>query len=246
MNEQKLETINKIAKLPITPEDIISICLAGWDSLLESRIGKEELKIPEDIELAPQIIGTFLEKIISRGMAEKYPETWRPGIGNEKDIYCIKEVSMSIEMKTSTSLNQIYGNRSSAQELTDGVKKERDGYYIGINYDNPKKGNPGKIRRISVGWLSHGDWKGQDTQTGQMASLTPDARTNKMIPIYDTNNRTASLEKQIAGRKEKLKLKKTDRAKLKLENEIEVLEKKIIDENNMPTNNIKAIIAKLK
>lgn len=178
------DTKELIRRLPISTESLIEIILASWDSLLKSKIGEEGFDLISDFNLSPQIIGTFLEKIVARKLESEYPDIWRGGIGDEKDIVCKHDNSLSIEMKTSTSRDSIYGNRSYAQPSTDASKKDKSGYYIAINYTAPKNGDPGKIRRIAVGWLSHSDWRGQKSETGQQASLTDDAKKYSMVPIY--------------------------------------------------------------
>jgi hypothetical protein len=84
-----------------------------------------------------------------------------------------------MELKTS-SQKSIYGNRSYSKSK-DG--KSKDGYYLAINFEKISKQNP-QILLIQAGWLSHSDWVGQKSETGQQAALTKDARTAKLIELY--------------------------------------------------------------
>lgn len=36
-----------------------------------------------------------------------------------------------------------------------------------------------------MGWLDHSDWVGQKSETGQQASLTKEARKNKLVVLYE-------------------------------------------------------------
>lgn len=204
MKEAKDETLALLALLPIKPEELVSTILESWNSFLNTKIGEEELRIPQDIELAPQIIGTFLEKIIAHRLSNRFQGVWRAGIGNEKDIHCIQDDKYSMEMKTSTSSDAIFGNRSYAQVVVGSEKKDKKGYFIAINYDAPKGEYLGKIRRISIGWLEHTDWKGQKAASGQQASLTKEAKANKMIVIYVRPSEEVKLEINVHNKQETL------------------------------------------
>jgi len=103
----------------------------------------------------------------------------------------IPDDNYSTEIKASSSKNKIYGNRSYAQQPTEGskVKKDKDGYLLAINFKKFDKNKSGpqkpQIRRIRFGWLDHTDWKGQNKPTGQQASLYPESEQNKLIVLFD-------------------------------------------------------------
>jgi len=61
--------------------------------------------------------------------------------------------------------------------------KEKSGYYLTINFEKISAKDP-KILLIQMGWLSHADWRGQKSETGQQASITKEARSNKFITLY--------------------------------------------------------------
>lgn len=84
-----------------------------------------------------------------------------------------------MELKTS-SQKSIYGNRSYAK--SEGGK-DKSGYYLTINFEKINKNEP-KLVLIQMGWLSHSDWVGQKSETGQQATLTRDAKENKFIVLY--------------------------------------------------------------
>jgi len=75
-------------------------------------------------------MGFFLHELIPLQLAFLYPQIWRQGLAtNEKDVVCLVDDSFSIEIKTSSSVKNIYGNRSYSQ-VSDTSKKSKSGYYL--------------------------------------------------------------------------------------------------------------------
>lgn len=94
-------------------------------------------------------------------------------------MVCEYNEDFSFEIKTS-SQKSIYGNRSYAKSDTG---KSKSGYYLTINFEKLNKTNP-RILLIQMGWLDHSDWVGQKAETGQQASLTKEAKENKLLVLY--------------------------------------------------------------
>jgi len=95
----------------------------------------------------------------------------------------------SVEIKTSSSPNKIYGNRSYGQphKVSDSLgRKGKSGYYLAINFEKfDKKGTRlPEIRRIRFGWLDHTDWIPQKAPTGQQSRLKPYSEANKLLLLY--------------------------------------------------------------
>ena len=97
------------------------------------------------------------------------------------------------EIKTSSSPRNIFGNRSYAQKGTTGkTKKSKSGYYLVINFEKIEKKiqqignqllvNP-KIRLVRFGWIDQEDWQGQESATGQQASISRDVKKFKLIQL---------------------------------------------------------------
>ena len=70
-------------------------------------------------------------------LSGKYPQLWRREKDTtEKDLVYIPNDNFSIEIKTSSSPRNIFGNRSYAQKSTTGkTKKSKSGYYLVINFE---------------------------------------------------------------------------------------------------------------
>jgi hypothetical protein len=179
------KTEKLIAKLPVTKEELVSVVLDCWKDIFESSFGKAGYKIGVDIFPKPQIIGFLLHELIPLELASRKNNEWRVDKAkDEKDLVCIKDKSLSIELKTSSHATQIFGNRSYAQESKAG-KKDKTGYYLTVNFGKfTGKGKQPEITQICIGWLDHSDWKGQTAQTGQQASISHSAQHYKLIKIY--------------------------------------------------------------
>lgn len=95
----------------------------------------------------------------------------------------IPDDRFSIEIKTSSSPRNIYGNRSYAQ-TGQPPKKSKSGYYLAINFEKFTPGikNP-RILLVRFGWLDHEGWIGQSAATGQQARLSPAVERNKLITL---------------------------------------------------------------
>ena len=162
---------------------IVDFCLKSWESILNGKINTYlNLKICQ-MSISPQATGALLHDIIPEYI-ERNVKGFRKGTGREKDIVCVCDESLSIELKTS-SQKSIYGNRSYAK-FTDG--KNKSGYYLTVNFEKISGINP-KILLIQMGWLDHTDWQAQKSETGQQASLSKAAKSNKLITLYKNDQK---------------------------------------------------------
>jgi hypothetical protein len=130
-------------------------------------------------------MGFLLHELISLELAARYPDEWRGEVNaSDKDIVYIPDDSFSIEVKTSSNPNHIYGNRSYAQATTKR-KKAKSGYYLAVNFEkfSSSKHDP-KIRLIRFGWLDSDDWIGQKAATGRQSRLPPEVENNKLLELY--------------------------------------------------------------
>jgi len=178
-------TNSLIESHPLSKNEIVDICLSAWDDLFHTEIGGAKLKIGRDIFPAPQIIGYLLHELIPAEIEKKHNFVWRKDeSAYEKDLVCLRDDFFSTEIKTSSNKNQIFGNRSYAQESVND-KKSKSGFYITINFTTPKRGvMNSKINIIRFGWLDHTDWIAQASASGQQARLSPDAYLYKLKTIY--------------------------------------------------------------
>lgn len=173
-----------INKHPLNTDDIISIVVKSWDSIFSSKIGS--FYIGKQIFPSPQIISFFLHELIAHYIELEYPKIFKIGQEKyEKDIQHIINSDYSIEIKASSHKSQVFGNRSYAQPKTIREDKNKDGYYITINFEKISLKNPEpKINIIRFGYLEHSDWVPQKSATGQQARLTKDAYEYKLLNIY--------------------------------------------------------------
>lgn len=164
--------------------EIRDVVLKSWNDIFESKIGP--FSIGKEIFPSPQILSFFLHELVAHSLSLKYPGSYKVGeLKNEKDVHNIADPSMGIEIKGSSNTTQIFANRSYAQPSSESETKDKNGYYLTINFEKVSKSNPRpKIRIIRFGWLEHKDWIAQKAATGQQARLTPDAYKYKLIEIY--------------------------------------------------------------
>jgi hypothetical protein len=175
-----------IAKHPISTNEIVEIVLRSWNDIFTSKIGA--FSIGKEIIPSPQIMSFLLHELVAHYLSLKHPDTYVVGTAKfEKDIHCIADDSLSIEIKGSSHPNQIFANRSYAQPQSEnGPKKSKDGYYIAINFekiDNEQSSLP-KILLIRFGYLEHSDLIPQNSATGQQARLSSDAYRYKLKQIH--------------------------------------------------------------
>lgn len=168
----------KIVKKHPLNSCIVDLCLKSWQSILHGKINTYlNMKISE-MSISPQATGALLHDVIPEYISKEV-DGFRKGVGTEKDVVCEYNEEFSFEIKTS-SQKSIYGNRSYAK--SDGGKG-KSGYYLTINFEKILS-NDSRILLIQMGWLDHSDWIGQKSETGQQASLSKEARENKLIVLY--------------------------------------------------------------
>lgn len=175
-----------IEEHPLGEGQIVEYCLAAWNDIYCSKIGRHGFKIGVDIFVRPQIIGALLHELIPAEIVANNPGLWqREQRVDDKDIVYIPNNAYSIELKTSSNASRIFGNRSYAQAPTEN-KKSKDGYYLTINFEQIKERSelPPDITIIRFGWIDHTDWIGQAAATGQQARLSNEAYMYKLKTLY--------------------------------------------------------------
>lgn len=170
---------------PLKSEEIIDIVFEAWHSIFISVIGTHGYKIGKDIFPKPQIMGALLHELIPLEVAFRYPHQWRGEMAaDDKDIVFMPDDSFSIELKTSSNRDKIFGNRSYAQEAKND-KKSKSGYYLTINFEKfSRQENGPQILLIRFGWLDHTDWIGQRAETGQQSRLAYGIYAGKLKTLY--------------------------------------------------------------
>ena len=169
---------------PLATEELLEIVQLCWQSIFNSRIGT--FRIGEHLFPKPQIMGFFLHELIPLEIARRYPCEWRPERSAEdKDVVFLPDDKYSIEIKTSSSVRNIYGNRSYAQRGR-ATKKSKTGYYLAINFEkfSPSLSRQPRLRLVRFGWIDHDDWTGQTAATGQQARLSADVESKKLLALF--------------------------------------------------------------
>jgi hypothetical protein len=170
---------------PLPTDVLVDVVLSSWDSIFASRMGSKGFTIGVDIFPKPQIMGFFLHELIPLELGARFPKEWRAErSAGDKDIVYVPDDRFSIELKTSSSSRHIYGNRSYAQESSEG-KKAKSGYYLAVNFEKfaTTTSRP-RILMIRFGWLDACDWLGQKAATGQQSRLSPVVEDAKFIVLY--------------------------------------------------------------
>lgn len=166
---------------PLTPGLIHDAAMISWKRLWSTWVGDEEVGFPiSEIDPPATVIGYMFEKLFAKELAVRLPGAWRGGRGSEKDLHCIRDEWLSVEMKASGQLgDRIYGNRSYAQVLenTDAAKKDKSGFYITVNFCGQT------LTLLRFGWIDSWDWQAQRSSTGQMAGLPPEVYQYKLLRI---------------------------------------------------------------
>ena len=181
-------TDSLISKHPLKKKEIVKTVLKSWNDIFNSKIGS--LFIGKEIFPSPQIISFLLHELVAHYLRLSHPRVYKVGTEkNEKDVHCITNNSFSIEIKASSDSKNIFANRSYAQPDFGNGKKNKNGYYITINFEKFKgvKNRRPEILLIRFGYLEHKDWKAQKAATGQQASLSKNAYLHKLKVLYSRN-----------------------------------------------------------
>lgn len=129
IQEWDIVTERLITAHPLAEKDIVNSVLEAWDKIMLTKVGGE-LQIGVDIFPIPQIMGEFLHELIPITLAKRYPNIFRKGLTKaEKDVVCIPNNNLSLEIKTSSDGTSLYGNRSYGQESSgNNSSKKKYGY----------------------------------------------------------------------------------------------------------------------
>jgi hypothetical protein len=178
------ETRRLIGLHPFKQAELVEVALLSWQSLFDSRIGSKGFRIGTDIFPKPQTLGFFLEQLIALELATRHPKLWSAErSAKDKDLVYLPDPDFSVEIKTSSHLRQIFGNRSYTQP---GItsKKSKAGYYVAVNFQKFSDAPNPQITLIRFGWLDHTDWLGQKAATGQQARIKPQSEAAKLLILH--------------------------------------------------------------
>lgn len=187
--DERKETLDKIKllkeKTGLDMDKIARLVIDSWDNIFTITDKHNNFIIGETVYPKPQIMGFILEILIAKKFEEFEPNEWQfDPTGYSKDITNKKDESLSIEIKTSSSQNKIYGNRSYANPGATS-KKSKNSFYLAVNFEkfSQENHNP-KVTKVRFGYLTHKDWKGQKAASGQQASLPTITERSKLIELW--------------------------------------------------------------
>lgn len=178
-------TAQLVEEHPLGNAEIVKVALSSWKSIFSSKFGNKGFKIGVHIFPKPQIIGFLLHELIPLELENRYPKLWcKERCAGDKDVVYIPDDRFSIEIKTSSNPQHIFGNRSYAQNSTK-AKKAKSGYYLAVNFQkfSQKQERP-QITLIRFGWIDSNDWIGQKAATGQQSRLAPNVEEGKLLKLY--------------------------------------------------------------
>ena len=188
MNQWRDKTIELINAHPLKSE-IVNVVLKSWEDIFVSKIGS--FNIGKEIFPSPQIMGFFLHELIAHYLSLKYPNEYKVGTEkNEKDVHNKLKPELGIEIKTSSNPSQIFANRSYAQPSSTNEVKNKNGYYLAVNFEKFTSTNKHpKLLLIRFGYLEHSDWIAQTSATGQQARLSPETYEYKLITLWKRDSK---------------------------------------------------------
>jgi len=173
-----------ILKHPLNSTELYAVVHQVWQDIFLSSIGSKPFHIGTDLFPRPQIMAYLLHELVPLELERRYPGYWRRDLqASEKDIVYIPDDTFSIEIKTSSSSRNIYGNRSYAQK-GNVPKKEKSGYCLAVNFQKfAGSADAPKVTLVRFGWLDHEDWIGQKAATGQQSRLPADVEQYKLLEL---------------------------------------------------------------
>ncbi|MBS0015874.1 MAG: ScaI family restriction endonuclease [Arthrospira sp. SH-MAG29] len=190
ISDWESKTLELIQQHPLEPNEIYEVIMQVWREIFESNLTSRNYRIGVDLFPRPQIMGFFLHELIPLEFSNRYPGIWRREQNDyEKDLVYVPDDYFSIEIKTSSSKRNTYGNRSYAQQSSTGKtpKKDKSGYYLAVNFQKfdqkQSETQTPEINLVRFGWIDFSDWQGQAAATGQQARLNADVEKYKLLRL---------------------------------------------------------------
>jgi hypothetical protein len=144
----------------------------------------------------------FLHELVAHYLSLAHAGIFKVGVlKHEKDIHHLNDDLLSVEIKGSSHNSQIFGNRSYGQPNSGKGQKDKNGYYITINFQSfgNVNGKRPEILLIRFGYLEHTDWIAQKSQTGQQARLKPEVYQYKLKVLYKASKSSITSFPHILG-----------------------------------------------
>lgn len=183
-NQTLLEIKNFESTVGMSVNKIPSIVHNSWKDIFTIADSKGNFEIGKTIFPKPQILAFILEALIAKEFESIDSNTWEfDPTGFSKDIVNKTNPKFSIEIKASSSKERIYGNRSYANPGSTS-KKSKDSFYLAINFESYKQTKTPNVTKIRFGYLSHNDWRGQKSSSGQQSHLDIITERSKLLELW--------------------------------------------------------------
>jgi len=115
-------TAELVEAFPLKGDELVAVAMASWEEIYASSFGNGKLVVGRDIFLPAQATGVIFERLFALNL-NRNDTSWRGGRTKaEKDIVFDGEAQFSFEVKTSSSRDGIFGNRSTGL-LSNGRRK---------------------------------------------------------------------------------------------------------------------------
>lgn len=182
----------RVGSHPLGEEELLSVVFGAWDELVGA-ITPTGVNLVSELGIAPRAIGDLLEKLIARGLAELQLGEWHGGEGwHQKDVVCVANDRYSFEIKTSTRPSGLDGNKcyapaAGARARTPTSRKSMCGYYLVVNYEDPRKTADPRVRLIRFGWLDREDWVAQGSALGQRSRVPRCDAERQLVTLYENS-----------------------------------------------------------
>jgi hypothetical protein len=149
-------------RFPLPCDQVVARVCAARDAVATARFGRWSFS---DLSAGTQVVCGIFHELIVQELSTL--EGWRPGEPKrEPDVVAVAEPQASYEVKTSSSMNGIAGNRYSS--TLDAYDPDR--YYLCVNFD----ARAFIVFRIRVGFIRREGWQPQRGR-GNVAMLKREA-----------------------------------------------------------------------
>ncbi|MBI5223900.1 ScaI family restriction endonuclease [Candidatus Micrarchaeota archaeon] len=155
------------AVYPVSKQTIVALVTEAFEDFRQGKF--REMRLGAEVIPEKQVQAGILHELVVARFSRL--AGFREGMQkHDKDIACIKDTRLSLEVKTASNPNRIAGNRHTAGKTE---YSDPSGYFLCINFDpylKDKTQRP-RLRKIRFGWISADKWKPQNGK-GQAATLS--------------------------------------------------------------------------
>lgn len=159
----------------------------AFDEVFQTRVGLSNVLLA-DVELSGGtrggIIGGFFEYLFIKNLIDDTSapvSPWRFGAQNsEPDLVYQNDTVYSLELKTSSQRNRVWGSPSKVLKSA-RTTKDGSGFYLVVNYDlDPRP----ELNLVRFGWLDDSDWSGNKSVATGSSKVIKEHADLKLVTLY--------------------------------------------------------------